>query len=114
MAAKSKIARFCWKTNDDSFNGGCPAMYDATEDDGGGWIVQGVIVPGRPGTLWVPADVIDPRGLDVTVLPWVERAPDGGYFVTGDLVDERTLADCRNLLDNEHAVHIRARELALI
>ena len=73
MATKSKIARFCWKTNKGSFNGGCPAMYDATDS---GWVVQGMIVPGRPGTLWVDADVIDPRGLDVTVLPSIERGPE--------------------------------------
>ena len=108
MAQKSKIERFCWKTGGGSFNGGCPAMYDATD---GGWIVQGKIVPGRPGTLWVDDDVIDRRGLDVTVLSFIERAPQGGYYVTGELVDDATLATCRDLADDEHAVHVKARHL---
>jgi hypothetical protein len=102
---------FRWKTRTGSFSGSCPAMYDAED---GGWVVQGKIVRGQPGTLWVDADVIDPRDLDLTGMAAIERAPDGGYFVTGDLVDDATLAKCRDLADDEHAVHIPARELALV
>lgn len=98
--------QFCWKTGD-SFSGGCPAMYDAED---GGWLVQGVIVPGRPSTLWVQRDVIDRRGLDVTALGFIEVVPDG-YLVTGRLATEDEMAQCRDLADDEHAVHIPARQL---
>jgi hypothetical protein len=111
MSKSSKIERFCWKTGEGSFSGSCPTMYDATD---GGWVVQGKIIPDRSGTLWVDADVIDRRGLDVTVLGFIEAAPQGGYYVTGELVDEATLTTCRDLADDEHAVHVKARELALV